>query len=633
MNFLLTYKCQANCKFCFVPKEIKKERNEMSFFQFKKCLDHLNVLYKKNKPVLGILGGEPTLAKDFPMIIGYAKSYSGRVRLYSNLITDTKNIQYMLGAKNICLSWNVDAYINAETKNKKLILKNLKLIKTDFGDKVLASITLYPDFKIKKFFSIIKMLQKYDINNIRVALDSTNYNSFINYGTEIFEFIKYLKDLNFNLYSSSCGHFIKSVFTREQEEYLRSNVYNFKYNDCSKNYPVDVLPDGMVVPCISFANKSKNIKFLDYRNLKELKAKINSEYKIEEKKNEKCLVNNSKNINNFKIITGFNPTDTISFLKQNNINEVYCGFYDKDTEKKWLVSFGCINRRGEGVNFVGLNNLIKFSRQAYKNNIKVFITLNSYYYIKEQYTWLKKIILGINKEKSIHGIIVNDLGLLLLIKRLKFNKNITISTLGTVFNSETVEFYKNFGVNRIVLDRQLTYGEIINFVSTYKDIEFEIFVLSMGGCLFIDGYCSLLHCFEKMKNKTDIGNIIKVQKYDLTTPGAGCCTVLDLFSKKDFISTSTCKQRFDISKTLGFGCNICMLYKLKDLHNISLKIDSRGSNGQGVTTISMLNDLIKAVNDSKNEIEYSNMAKQILCNHKNIKCNPKICLYYKNDKR
>ena len=43
----------------------------------------------------------------------------------------------------------------------------------------------------------------------------------------------------------------------------------------------------------------------------------------------------------------------------------------------------------------------------------------------------------------------------------------------------------------------------------------------------------------------------------------------------------------------------------------------------------MLHDLTKALNDSKNEMEYSNKAKQILYNHKNIKCNPKICLYYK----
>ena len=155
MNFLLTYKCQSNCKFCFVPKEIKNEQNEMSFIQFKKNLEHINKIYKGKKPVLGILGGEPTLAKEFPMIIGYAKSYSGGIRLYSNLITATKNIEYLLGAKNILLSWNIGSYVQANAKNKKLIIKNLKLIKEDFKNNVIVSITLYPNFKIKDFSNII----------------------------------------------------------------------------------------------------------------------------------------------------------------------------------------------------------------------------------------------------------------------------------------------------------------------------------------------------------------------------------------------------------------------------------------------------------------------------------------------
>ena len=50
------------------------------------------------------------------------------------------------------------------------------------------------------------------------------------------------------MYSSSCGHFIKDIFTKEQEKFLKRNVHNFKYNDCSTNYPLDVLPDGTVIP-------------------------------------------------------------------------------------------------------------------------------------------------------------------------------------------------------------------------------------------------------------------------------------------------------------------------------------------------------------------------------------------------
>ncbi len=625
MNLLLTTKCYSNCKFCFVPKETKKEQNEMSFLQFKKYIDHINKLYKKNKPVIGILGGEPTLAKDFPMIIGYAKSYTGGIRLYSSLITDTKNIEYLLGARNIALSWNVSAYKQTSTQNKKLILKNLKLIKGDFKNNVLASITLYPNFQIDDFYEIIKILQKYNINNIRIALDSTNYSSFINYGTKIFEFIKYLKKLNFNLYSSSCGHFIKTIFTKEQEKYLKNNINNFNYNDCSTNFPLDVLPNGTVVPCVSFSNRNKNIKFLEYSNINKLKSEITKKYSLITQQTDYCIANN-----NFKVIIGFTPYDTIDFLKQNNIKEVYCGYYDKNLEKKWPVAFGCINRRGEAVNFSNWTDLTKFTNSAYKNNIKVYFTLNSHYYIKEQYLWLKQLITKIKKEKSISGIIVNDLGLLLLLNKMKFNKNITISTLATAFNSNAINFYKKFGTNRIVLDRQLTPKEIIELANTHKDTEFEIFVLSTGGCLFVDGYCSLLHCFEQLKDRKNFGKLIKAQKYDLITTGAGCCMVLNGFSNKDFNIVSNNKQKFEISKTLGFSCNICMLYELKNIKNLSLKIDSRGSNGSGVTNINMLNKLIAAVNSSTNKEEYIKQAKKILYKYKKVKCNSKICLYCKD---
>lgn len=625
MNLLLTTKCYSNCKFCFVPKEMKKEQTEMSFLQFKKYIDNINKLYKTNKPVIGILGGEPTLAKDFPMIIGYAKSYSGGIRLYSSLITDTKNIEYLLGAKNIVLSWNIDAYKQANKINKKLILKNLKLIKKDFKNNVLASITLYANFQIKDFYEIIKILQKYNINNIRIALDSTNYQSFINYGNEIFEFVKYIKKLKFNLYSSACGHFIKDIFTKEQEIFLKNNINNFKYNDCSTNFPLDVLPNGTVVPCVSFCNRNKNIKFLEYNSLNKLKQKITKEYNLVERQTNYCMANNK-----FNVIVGFTPYDTIEFLKQNNIKEVYCGYYDKSLEKKWPVSFGCINRRGEGVNFSNWTDLIKFTKSAYKNNIKVFFTLNSHYYVKEQYTWLKELITKIKKEKSITGIILNDLGLLLMINQMGFNKDITISTLATAFNSRAINFYKQFGANRIVLDRQFTPKEIMELANSHKDMEFEIFVLSTGGCLFIDGYCSLFHCFEQLKEQKVFGKMIKAKKYDLITTGAGCCTVLNNFSSKDFNVLSTNKQKFEISKTLGFSCNICMLYELKNIKNLALKIDNRGSNGSGVTNINMLNELVLAVNSSIDKEEYIKKAKEILYKYKKIKCNSKICLWNKD---
>lgn len=341
-----------------------------------------------------------------------------------------------------------------------------------------------------------------------------------------------------------------------------------------------------------------------------------------------------KTKNKFKIITGFTPSDSIKNLKKNAISRVYCGYYDDESEKKWPVAFGCINRRGEGVNFYGWEKLARFAKEAHKENISVYVTLNSHYYIKEQYGWLKKAVKHIKDEPGITGIITNDLGLLLLLKEMNFKKDITISTLATAFNSNAVNFYKKFGAKRIVLDRQMTPKEILDITAAHPDTDFEIFVLSAGGCLFIDGYCSLFHCFEQLKNETVFAGISKGQKYDTTTPGAGCCEVLNClnsnrFSLTDCSANTETEKFFNLSKTLGFSCNICMLYKLKDIGNITLKIDNRGANGSGVTNLEMLSRLLNAAGTSKNNNEYIKKAKQILKQCKNIKCNSKICLYGK----
>lgn len=294
MNFILTTQCLSKCKFCFVPGKLRAKQKEMTFADFKNYLEHINLICSKNKPAIGILGGEPTLAKDFPIIAGYLKSYQSLVRVYSNLITDTKKLEYLAGAKNIVLVWNAGAYLIAEKQKQNLILKNLKFIKKNLKDNITASITLYPDFKTNDFDGIIKILKKHKIKKIRIALDSTNHRKFLDKGNEVFDFCKYLSDNKFQIISSYCGHFLKGMFNPEQNKYLKHKIVNFNYNDCSKNFPADIFPDGSIVPCMAFANKTGSVKFTDYTSLKKLKTAIIKKFKLNKIKQGSCPLNNDK---------------------------------------------------------------------------------------------------------------------------------------------------------------------------------------------------------------------------------------------------------------------------------------------------------------------------------------------------
>ena len=84
---------------------------------------------------------------------------------------------------------------------------------------------------------------------------------------------------------------MRNLFAKEQEKYLKQNVHNFKYNDCSKNYPLDLLPDGTVIPCVSFANRNKKIDFLKYNSLKKLKLEISNKFKLYKINYKNCVAN------------------------------------------------------------------------------------------------------------------------------------------------------------------------------------------------------------------------------------------------------------------------------------------------------------------------------------------------------
>ena len=153
--------------------------------------------------------------------------------------------------------------------------------------------------------------------------------------------------------------------------------------------------------------------------------------------------------NHFNILPGFTPTDSLVEFSLKNIKTIYVGFYDDYSEKKWPVAFNTINRRGEGGSFFGKKAFSSFIKKAEKYNVSVYVVFNVNY-TKQQIPWIIKSIKFVSKFNAVKGIIVNDINLILLLKN--YEKEIIISTLGTNLNSYVIEFYKEFGAKRIVLD-------------------------------------------------------------------------------------------------------------------------------------------------------------------------------------
>jgi U32 family peptidase len=290
---------------------------------------------------------------------------------------------------------------------------------------------------------------------------------------------------------------------------------------------------------------------------------------------------------NFKILAPFATLSDVEALKKAGADELYCGFVPEYLTDKWPLAFNLLNRRGEGQSFTDDDKFIVAVNEAREQGLPVYITLNGLY-TQEQYPFLMDIIEKVECVDGVSGIIVADIGLLLLLRKKGFNKEIHISTGGTCFNSRTADYFSELGAKRIVLPRQLTSGEITSIISgSAKDIDIEIFIFAEGCGGYIDGFCTFLHCIEKsgkiaLKNDLDI-----YRSFGYGYEGTGCTYLKNKLSDRQFQTFEVKTENeinvdldYDAAQQAMFGCRLCDLYDLKQWPIKALKIVGRGKNIQ-----------------------------------------------------
>lgn len=89
------------------------------------------------------------------------------------------------------------------------------------------------------------------------------------------------------------------------------------------------------------------------------------------------------------------------------------------------------------------------------------------------------------------GVIVADLGVLALVKKVAPKLKVNISTQANITNFGAANMYHSLGADRVVLARELTLAEIIDIrQNTPKELEIETFVHG-SMCMSISGRCLL----------------------------------------------------------------------------------------------------------------------------------------------
>lgn len=279
----------------------------------------------------------------------------------------------------------------------------------------------------------------------------------------------------------------------------------------------------------------------------------------------------------FFIAAPFDDQAQIPGLKAAGADELYCGFVDNESEKRWPSSFYLVNRRARKANFTAHADLERALRTAHRAGMPVYVTFNGQY-TEEQYPWLMRTIPRVAAMKGLTGIIVADVGLLLTLADSGYTGKICVSTGGTVFNRSTVDFFRSLGAARVVLDRQLTAREIRAIAIPPTDMEFEIFIFH-SGCMFIDGYCAFFHCQDEGK-KTIMGpGVHMLRRHYVRSEHHNGCQRIHGILKDGRFDRSTgpggCGPAYDGDK-YPTGCNLCTLFDLRTIPAVTLKVVGRG---------------------------------------------------------
>ena len=126
---------------------------------------------------------------------------------------------------------------------------------------------------------------------------------------------------------------------------------------------------------------------------------------------------------------------------------------------------------------------------ARRYNKKVYVTVNILAHnhdLLNMPAYLEKL-----EEMQVDGLIISDPGIIKLTQRYAPSLPLTLSTQASVSNYEAAAFYRDLGVKRIVLARELSLEEIQE-IKERVDIEIEIFIHG-AMCVSYSGRCLLSH--------------------------------------------------------------------------------------------------------------------------------------------
>ena len=311
------------------------------------------------------------------------------------------------------------------------------------------------------------------------------------------------------------------------------------------------------------------------------------------------------------ILTPINDRALIDEYIQAGVDEFYMGFYDPAWSET-LGEYAEINRMsgfGRAANRYTFEEVCGIAGEIKKKGRKIFITVNAADYTSGELKYIEKYIREL-AEAGADGVIVSTPETCAL--AVKHGIAPVASTMCGVFNRDIAAAFRDLGVKRMILPRDLSMAEIEAIVGRVPDVDFEVFLMR-NGYQFSDSHCLGFH-----------------KKYGST------CAMLNHANTRMLARRSDFGSRHDIELnnmvyTKGLhkagACGLCAIYRFVQMNIHSFKIVGRSEVKNGILEdVKTVKENIAIARACQTEEEY--LQKMVMPSNQFIQCKMGLSCYY-----
>jgi len=273
-----------------------------------------------------------------------------------------------------------------------------------------------------------------------------------------------------------------------------------------------------------------------------------------------------------KLMAPINSFDGAVRVIRAGADEIYCGVAMPDKLKDFLLYRGPGKSRAQVPSYDELERIVEFAHKyrpkarvkGHASRVEVVLTINEPFMSELMKDEMNKHIRTC-LDKGVDALIVGDFGVLSMLREMEVEVPLYASTYFASMNHEAVEFFRNLGFSRVVLERHLTINEISEIVKKSK-VGIEVFCYS-GGCSNINANCYFYHAIIPQHLWKHL-QALTVERKSMLAP---CAIDYDIYDVKDD-REKIC--RAPILDAL-VECSLCYVQELVRIGVAGLKIVGR----------------------------------------------------------